>query len=549
MRGPLLCNKHATQKKTSPSDEGFFSGKIMKEAFDRHTIVETPPYERSQFELRSAGQKLAGYLRTSFSEVRNPQLNPIDSRPWNETLPHFTRDLAHRLDKVRSHDDLAALIAPVVMRGVEYVSGGILSMHELDEGQHRGLDRGGTWPDAPDAQYWDPRLRSPKDHKSEKEGSVSQSNEQRKSEGALIRDIVHEALLLPTNASEGHVGRVLTMSLPALLAWSDLGRQFTPQTEIVSEHVDAVRRMLEAEQTGHFAIVTFGCEPYQYGFAPDTTTSHIRRSEFGSPDTLREDAIRGSFRGIRRILEPLAISGVETAYDFYTSAGNSWELIQRQVMPDTKEFYRQQRTPEEMLAKLQWWNEVIAGIGCDELGGSGIAFSTRPMEQEVVYPALQQMYRVLKECGMSMPDDPDDFCYNSQEWFMDHMGELNFINVATRHPNPRQFLEYFLNEDEWSSKHPEAYASDEHRIAEAALLAAFELFQYERINSIINSTEGIAVGVEIDEELITKTRGDQKEKQVPLLWGRPPRYTQEGRIGGVAHRQPWFYEEGVVYEQ
>lgn len=105
---------------------------------------------------------------------------------------------------------------------------------------------------------------------------------------------------------------------------------------------------------------------------------------------------------------------------------------------------------------------------------------------------------------------------------------------------------FFLNEEQWSRKHPEAYTSDHQRRIQAALLGFFEFEQYSRISALINKAD-IALGVEIDEELISLIRDREEQRgeyQTPLLWGRPPRFTQEGEIGGVAHRQPWYYAEG-----
>lgn len=258
---------------------------------------------------------------------------------------------------------------------------------------------------------------------------------------------------------------------------------------------------------------------------------------------MRRDAIQGSFRAIRRVLEPLSLSGVEPHYQFYTSFGTDWELIQRQVMPDTINLYRLNKSPSEMLNVLNNWRQTTENIGNQEFAGSNVRLDIREMESQVVLPALRKLAGVLRDCGMSMPDDVDEFCYNSEKWFREHSHELDLLTAVQNHPDPRLLVNFLINENEWSLKHPDAYESESQREAQSALLSFFELHQYERINDIINHSD-IAFGVEIDEELISLIRERAKnkgEEQSPLVWGRPPRYTSDGRPGGVGHRQPWFY--------
>lgn len=479
---------------------------------------------RDESEVQSnieVGASLRSYLRRALIEVSNPaiQYSPFVSEPWGDVLGRFTRDLGPRLEKAKSIDDIANLVIPIVSRGIELVSGGVISGRDLPEGERRGLIKGGTWLDAPGAHFWDPR--------------------EYRGEQKIIQDLVSDVLRLNINASELHIGRVVTMSLPALISWADLREDMIPRNEMV----EAVRRLLAAEQSGKIEVVTFGCEPYQYKHEPNTTTSHFRRSEFGSEEYLRRDAVQGSFRAVRRILEPISLSGVDAHYQFYTSFGSSWELIQRQVMPDTINFYRVNSSPNAMLGVLNSWRQIIEGIGNGEFAGSNLRLSVQEMESQVVLPALRQLAAVLQRCGMSMPDNVDIFCYNCEGWFKDHLHELNLLNVIYNHPNPRQLVNFLINEEEWSRKHPDAYDSDSERRVQAALLSFFEQHQYERINRIINSSD-LALGIEIDEELIMLTRHqarERKEEQVPLIWGRPPRYTSDGIPGGVGHRQPWFY--------
>lgn len=466
------------------------------------------------------GQAMRSYLHCTLNEVSNPaiQYSPFVSEPWGDVLGRFTRDLKPRLEKAKSIDDIASLVSPIVSRGVELVSGGVISGRDLPKGERRGLIKGGTWPDAPRAHFWDPR--------------------EYRDEQKIIQDLIVDVLRLNVNASELHIGRVVTMSLPALISWADLRGEMVSRGEMV----EAVRRLLVAEQVGSIGVVSFGCEPYQYKYEPNTTTSHFRRSQFGSEEYLRPDAIQGSFRGVRKILEPVSLSGVDAHYQFYTSFGSSWELIQRQVMPDTINCYR--NSSDKMLDILNNWRQVVEGIGNGEFAGSNLRLSVQEMESQVVLPALRQLADVLCRCGMSMPNDVDAFCYDSEGWFGNHWQELNLLNVIYNHPNPRQLVNFLVNEEEWSRKHTDAYESDSKRRVQAALLSFFEQHQYERINQIINSND-LALGVEIDEELIMLIREqarDRKEEQTPLIWGRPPRFTNDGIPGGVGHRQPWFYE-------
>lgn len=467
------------------------------------------------------GQIVRSYLNRALNEPSNPsiQYSPFVTEAWGDVLSRFTRDLGQRLDKARSIDDLASLVSPIVTRGAELVSGGVISGKDLPEGERRGLIRGGTWPDAPGAHFWDPR--------------------EQRGEQKMIQELVTDVLQLDTNASELHVGRVITMSLPALISWADLRGNMTPKSEMV----EAVRKLLNAEKSGSINTVAFGCEPYQYKHEPNTTTSHFRRSQFGNEQYIRPDAIHGSFRAVRRILEPISLSGVDTHYQFYTSFGSSWELIQRQVMPDTINFYRTNSSADEMLGILNKWRQSIEGISNEEFSGSKLRLSFREMESQVVLPALRQLASVLYNCGMSMPEDVDAFCYNSEKWFSDHRDELNLLTVMRNHPDPRLLINFLINEEEWSCKHPDAYESEPQRITQSGLLSFFEQHQYERINQIINSAD-LALGVEIDEELIMLIRErarNRGEEQSPLIWGRPPRYTNDGIPGGVGHRQPWYY--------
>jgi hypothetical protein len=462
------------------------------------------------------------YLKRALTEQSNTDVQrcPFVNEAWGSVLPRFTKDLGVRLEKVRSKDDLSNLITPIVTRGVELVSGGTVSSQDLIGDERRGLERGGTWPDAPGATFWDPR---------------EQRNEQ-----LIVKEIVSDVLQINTDASEEHVGRVITMSLPAIISWADLRDDLTPKAEII----ETVRRLLESEKTGSIDIVSFGCEPYQYRHEPNTTTGHFRMSEFGSENLLRRDAIHGSFRAIRRIIEPVSLSGVDVGYSFFTSFGNSWELIQRQVMPDTINYYRVNRSSEEMLDTLSNWKQIIETIGTQEFTGSNLRLSMQAMESQVVLPALKELARVLSDCGMSMPDDIAHFYYNSEQWFAGHVHELNLIEVINNHPDPRLLVNFLINENEWSQKHPDAYESEAQRVAQSSLLSFFEQHQYQRINEIINSAD-VAMGVEIDEELILLIRERSRSKgeiQSPLIWGRPPRYTNDGMPGGVGHRQPWFYE-------
>lgn len=463
------------------------------------------------------------YLARVLHEPENPALqqSPFTRIPWGEALGQFTRDLEVRLGKAQNFDELAGVISPLVTRGIELVSGGVVSKEELEEGERRGLRRNGTWPDVPGGHFWNPR-----DFKEEQR---------------IIQGILPEILGLSTNSSVEHIGRVITMSLPALLSWMDIRGKLTSKEEVL----ETIQRLLDAEQTGSVSLVTFGCEPYEYEFAPNTTTTHLRRSRFGNEISLRTDAMHGSFRAVRRILEPLQLSGLDVSYDFYTSYGSSWELIQRQVMPDTSNWYRENSSPEEMLHVLQRWRNTIQAIGEEEFEGTGIVFNTREMEQKVVLPALERLAEVLQASGMTMPVDKGEFIYGSESWFAAHAYELKLLQSVFAHSDPELLVGFLLNEEQWSRKHPEAYVSDEQRKIQAALLSLFEFEQYSRIYEIINSSD-IALGVEIDEELISLIRNrakDRGEEQTPLLWGRPPRFTQEGRIGGVAHRQPWFYAE------
>ncbi|CAN5115463.1 hypothetical protein BH09PAT1_BH09PAT1_5850 [soil metagenome] len=495
-------------------------------------------------EVSSVGQRFADYLGEVLSQPDNLALqdNLLVDRPWGDVLKGFTRDLEPRLGKVLGSNgevihprEMSPLFIPMLSRGAEFISGGVLSAKDLDEGERRGLEKNGTWPDMPGAHFWDPRERAPRID------AAKEKDRRAKTEGEIIQEVSTRILELDTDASKEHVGRVLTMSLPALISWSDIGRSFSSSDEIQAELVDSVERMLQAEKSGVFDVVTFGCEPYEYEFAPNTTTRHLRRSAFGTPNSIRLDAMTGSFRGARRILEPLTLSGIKPTYTFFTSYGSSWDLIQRQVMPDSANWYREKASPEQMLSELEQWKNVIEEVGNSELGGSGIHFKTAEMEQQVVLPALIELSSILENCGMSMPDRREEFYYNSEQWFSAHMNELDFFAISRQHPNARMLLDFVINEEEWSRKHPEAYATKEQRIAQAGLLGFFEYCQYQRINDIINNTNGISLGVEIDEELIMRIRSESSdEKQVPLLWGRQTQFTKDGEIGGVGHRQPWF---------
>lgn len=488
---------------------------------ERESQFNIEDYQNREPQGVGVGQAVCSYLHRALTEVSNPAIQhcPFVSENWGDVLGRFTRDLSPRLEKARSIDEIASLVSPIVSRGVELVSGGVVSGRDLPEGERRGLIKGGTWPDAHGAHFWDPR--------------------EYRGEQKIIQELVSDVLRLNVNASELHIGRVVTMSLPALISWGDLRGDMVLRGEMV----EAVRRLLIAEQAGSIEVVAFGCEPYQYKHEPNSTTSHFRRSEFGTEEYLRRDAIQGSFRAVRRILEPVSLSGVDAYYQFYTSFGSSWDLIQRQVMPDTINYYRINNSPEAVLGILSNWRQIIEGVGNGEFAGSNLRLSIREMESQVVLPALRQLADVLHRCGMSMPDDVGAFCYDSENWFRNHWQELNLLDVVYNHPNPRQLVNFLINEEEWSRKHQDAYESNSQRKVQAALLSFFEQHQYERINQIINSAD-LALGVEIDEELIMLIREqalERKEQQTPLIWGRPPRYTNDGIPGGVAHRQPWFY--------
>lgn len=211
-----------------------------------------------------AGEGLQSYLSRALNEPSNPGVQhcPFVNEPWGGVLSRFTRDLGQRLEKVKNNDDLTNLATPIITRGVELVSGGVVSGRDLPEGERRGLIRGGTWPDAPGAHFWDPR---------------EQRDEQK-----VIQEIVSGVLQLNTNASELHIGRVITMSLPALISWADLRGSMAPKSEVVK----VVQRLLQSERAGVVEAVAFGCEPYQYKYEANTTTSHFRRSEFGQEEFL-----------------------------------------------------------------------------------------------------------------------------------------------------------------------------------------------------------------------------------------------------------------------
>lgn len=479
--------------------------------------------EATARETRNVGESISSYLRIVVDSQAQDDLQicpfpQVNGRVWGDVLNLFTRNLSTRVEKAKTNKELSNLLTSLVTRGVELVSGGVVSHHDVPDGFKRGLGIGGTWPEAPDSNFWDPR--------------------DRKAEAGIIREeILPSVLEIETLSSEVHVGRVLTMALPALLSWAEVQGDLQSSQDIV----EATRRMLLAEQTGKFEVVAFGCEPYEYEWNPNTTTSHFRRSEFGSQNTLRSDAIHGSFRAVRRILEPLTLSGIKPNFHFFTSFGTSLELIQRQVMPDTINVYRQ--NPSQILQILSWWKELIENKGTNEFNESGIEFILHEMESDVVLPAMEELADVLTDCGMPIPSDRRQFIFNSEAWFENNLNSLNLIKFMQNHPNPMLLLEFLLNEDQWSRLHPEAYLNEEQRIVQSSLLSFFELHQYQRINSIINGAD-LSLGVEIDEELISKVRDLESQNgdlQTPLIWGRSPRYTKEGIAGGVAHRQPWFY--------
>ncbi len=348
-----------------------------------------------------------------------------------------------------------------------------------------------------------------------------------------------QVLAIDTNASDQHIGRVVTMVLPALLSWSDMRNGFVSQEDIVT----SITRILQSEGKGKLQVVTFGCEPYEYEHAPDTTTSHKRRSASGNEDSLRPEAIIGSFRGVKKILETLTLSGVWPEYNYYTSFGSNGNVIERQIMPDTVGHYRHEESPEQMLDVLRAWRRVIHTAGLQELKGSGIGFRIREMESEVIIPALDNLYTILQKCGMRLPEDRNEFYQHSERYFREGIAGVNCLDLLSHHPDPRMLVDFYLNEDDWSRKHSDSYGSDDDRRTQAALLSFFEYCQYQRINNLINASD-LALGIEIDDELIQKVRGRAQEvgeNQTPLLWGRPPRFTKEGQVGGVGHRQPWFY--------
>lgn len=470
---------------------------------------------------RQVGLEAYSYL-TDVLAGQNPQLQvcPFVDRPWGDVLRQFDPQLDHRLQEVKLHPEkFSSLVTSLVSRGIELVSGGVVSSREVPEGGRRGLDLGGTWPDCPGAHFWHPQ--------------------ERRSEKVWIESMMPKILSIETNASRDHIGRVITMSLPALLSWSDISGGLITQDDVVV----TVQRMLEAEHKGSFSVSTFGCEPYVYEFKVNSTTTHFRRSRFGDEASIRIDAVRGSFRAVRRILEPLALSGIHAQYIFFTSFGTNWDLIQRQVMPDTINYYRRNGTSQEMLNQLAWWRHLIEQIGTSELAGSNVYLNLREMEQEVVLPALVRLGEVLKACGMELPRDMNDFYIDSESWFRNHIHNARLLSVVRHHPSPGLLVSFLHNEDEWSRLHPESYTSEDERITLSTLLSFFEFHQYERIDELINQAD-LALGVEIDEELLMTIRSSSKFENLgrtPLLWGRPPRFTKDGEPGGVAHRQPWFY--------
>lgn len=470
---------------------------------------------------RQIGPEVYLYL-TDILAGQNPHLQvcPFVDRQWGDVLRQFDPQLDHRLHQIRSNSEkFSALMTSLVSRSIELVSGGVVSSREIPEGARRGLLMGGTWPDNPGGHFWHPK--------------------ERRSEKIWIEAMMPRLFAIETNASRDHIGRVMTMCLPALLSWSDITGGLITQEDIIV----AVKRMLEAEHKGIFNVYTFGCEPYEYEFKPISTTSHFRRSVFGSEKTIRMDAIHGSFRAVRRILEPLALTGIGASYHFFTSFGSSWELIQRQVMPDTMNHYRYQASPEEMLDHLNWWRSVIEQVGSAEFAGSSLQLYMREMEYEVVLPALERLGRVLETCGMVLPENKNIFYMGSEDWFHRNMQDFGLLAFVQSHPYPTLLIEFLKNEEQWSRLHEDSYKDERERKTLATLLSFFEFHQYERINELINESD-IALGVEIDEELILTIRKNiptLETEQTPLLWGRPPRFTKDGEPGGVAHRQPWFY--------
>ncbi len=96
-------------------------------------------------EQRPVGVGLRSYMSGVLSEPNNQSLqrNPFVNRPWGAVLSEFTRDLDVRIQKAQDVDSLTGIISPLVTRGVELVSGGVVSSRDLPEGARRGLSEGG----------------------------------------------------------------------------------------------------------------------------------------------------------------------------------------------------------------------------------------------------------------------------------------------------------------------------------------------------------------------------------------------------------------------